>query len=314
MALPATRIRGIYATALTRLCAEQGAPIANPSPIIESRLRLAPTQQAAAVQIADRRDRQGVTLDGAETVVAALIDVLQTTFPRAVVRPEYDGRRYWSVEFPASVKDELDLIRREVLPTVYQHHHLKTIDSRAVDVAEADLEASPDQLDAVSTWLRAQMVERHFISNERIVVEHVKPAGQWYDLGGHLASFDGRYLQLNRRFSPGGLYDSLDVPRLQGDYGRLDIEVGSGICVRRYFRANGLHLGDLYNLATEAELYPGRVRYIDLELDVLHMPGEAPRIVDEDDLERAHRRGFLSDTLVKDAWKLAQQVLETLNS
>jgi hypothetical protein len=111
-----------------------------------------------------------------------------------------------------------------------------------------------------------------------------------------------------------GTYDSLEVPRLDGDYGRMDIEIGSGIAVRRYFRADGTHLGDLYNLATGAELYPGRIRYVDLELDVLHMPGEEPRVVDALDLERAHALGFLSDALVEDAWALADEVVRSIDS
>ncbi|HEX3244289.1 MAG TPA: DUF402 domain-containing protein, partial [Chloroflexota bacterium] len=183
-----------------------------------------------------------------------------------------------------------------------------------VDIAERQLSRAPQHLEKLSERLFSELVERHIRPGTPIKVEHVKPAGQTYDLKGVVGSFDGRSLRVNRRFHPGGTYDSLEIPRLKGDYGQMDLEIGSGIAVRRYFRASGRHLGDLYNLATQAELYPGRVRYVDLELDVLHLPGESPRVVDQADLERAYERGFLTETLVDDAWRLADEVVQRIEA
>jgi len=309
--LPSTQVRGIYATALSSLFVDLGVPIANPSPVIQERLGLGSSPNAAAVQLRDREDRQGITFDGGESDVRSLLEVLRVAFPRAVSRAARDHRT-WSLEFPASVKAELDERRRQVLPTVMLHHQLKVIASERVDAAERQLAWEPDRLDTISATLRRDLVDRRIRPGTRISVEHVKPAGPEYDLKGVVGSYDGRNLRVDRRFYPGGNYDSLDVPRMSGDFGRVDIEIGSGIAVRRYFRADGRHLGDLYNLATAAELYPGRVRYVDLELDVLHMPGEPPRVVDEADLERAYQRGFLTETLVDDAWSLASQVMDRI--
>jgi hypothetical protein len=305
-------VRGIYATALTALLPDLGIPIANPSAVIRERLNVTISSPTAAVQIRDRPDKQGVILEGDVDDVRAIVELLGGSLPRAVPRLASRSETQWSLEFPSPIKHELDDRRRAILPTVLLHHQLKIIDSEQVDAAESKLALVPEQLEEVSADLRFQMIDAYIRTGARLSVEHVKPAGQTYDLGGRVGEFDGRYLRLNRRFRPGGTYDSLDVPRLDGDYGRLDIEVGSGIAVRRYFRADGTHLGDLYNLATGAELYPGRIRYLDLELDVLHMPGEEPRVVDQADLERAHAQGYLSDVLVADAWALAEQVLHGL--
>jgi len=311
---PATQVRGIYATALTALLLDLEIPIANPSAVMRERLNITISAPTAAVQIRDRPDKQGVILEGDVDDVRAIVDLLGGSLPRSVPRLAARSETQWSLEFPSPIKQELDDRRRAILPTVLLHHQLKTIDSEQVDAAEGNLALDQGQLEEVSTDLRFQMIDSHIHTSARLSVEHVKPAGQTYDLGGRVAALDGRYLRLNRRFRPGGTYDSLDVPRLDGDYGRLDIEVGSGIAVRRYFRADGTHLGEVYNLATEAELYPGRIRYLDLELDVLHMPGEEPRVVDQADLERAHARGYLSDVLVADAWALAEQVLREIKS
>ena len=297
---------------MSSLLRDIGVPLANPSPIIQERLGISSGADQPAVLVGDRTDRQGVTVTGSASEVGAIVAVLAAALPRAVSRAEAGHESHRSLEFPSSVKDELDQRRRQILPTVQLHHQLKTIASERVDAMEKNLARAPERLVELSESLRTELVERHIRPGLRMSVEHVKPAGQTYDLGGRVGAFDGRYLRLDRRFRPGGMYDSLEVPRREGDYGRLDMEVGSGIAIRRYFRANGRHLGDLYNLATGAEIYPGRVRYVDLELDVLHMPGEPPRVVDEVDLERAWSRGFLSDTLVEDAWTLADQVIRSI--
>jgi len=311
--LPSTQVRGIYATALSSLLGDLDVPIANPSQIIQKRLGLDGSPNVAAVQLRDREDRQGITLGGGESDVRTLLELLRVAFPRAVSRAARDHKT-WSLEFPASVKAELDDRRRRVLPTVMLHHQLKVIASERVDAAERQLADEPDRLESISATLRRDLVDRQIRPGMRISVEHVKPAGQEYDLKGVVGSYDGRNLRVNRQFYPGGNYDSLDVPRKSGDFGSVDIEIGSGIAVRRYFRADGRHLGDLYNLATAAELYPGRVRYVDLELDILHMPGEPPRVVDEADLERAFQRGFLTKALVDDAWSIASQVMDRIES
>lgn len=309
---PATRVRGIYATALTRLLLSHNVPIAEPSAVIATRLGLAATAAPTQVQISDRHDRQGVVLAGEEDALATILELLRAELPRSVTRPERDGHACWNLELPASEKARLDELRCDVMPTLSGHHHLKIIHSAAVDAAELELARTGTDRASLSRDVWQRLAGNQVRKDERIAVQHVKPAGQVYDLGGQVSSFDGRHLRIRRRFTPGGMYDSLNVPRLAGDYGRLDIELGSGISVRRYYRATGEHLGDLYNLATAAELYPGIVRYVDLELDVLHMPGNRPLIVDQADLERAHQRGYLSDTLVDDAWRLARRLVESL--
>jgi hypothetical protein len=311
---PATQVRGIFAVGLTALLHDLGFPIVNPSAVVQERLSLPSSIDTARVEVRDRPDLQGVTLEGEPADVRAVVETLGEALPRAVRRLAAHSETQWSLEFPDSVKREMDDRRRAITPTLLLHHQLATIDSDRVELAERELTGAHANLEHVSARLRSELIDKRIHRGARLSVEHVKPAGQTYDLGGRVGSFDGRYIRLDRRFRPGGTYDSLEVPRWEGDYGRLDIEIGSGISVRRYFRADGTHLGDLYNLATGAELYPGRVRYVDLELDVLHMPGEEPRIVDAADLERARSRGFLSEQLVEDAWALAREVVASLES
>lgn len=313
----AVRIRGMYATALTALFSEHGIRIAEPSDAIRTRFGLIDTDASPDLYLSDRPDRQGVQIRARAAMLEAFRPALLELLPRAVVRQEASHASpdpIWSVEFPAQVKERLDSVRARVTPTITGHHHLKVIDTERVEEAERALAARPDRLDEIVAAVRHDLVDRHFVAGARIVVEHVKPAGQVYQLRGRLTEFDGRHVVLQRSFHPGGHYDSLDLPRFDGDFGHLELDEGSGISIRTYRRRDGTLLGELHNLATPAELYPGVVRYVDLELDVLRAPPDPPRIIDQDDLERAVRLGFLEEPLVSDAWALADEVIEMLEA
>ena len=58
---------------------------------------------------------------------------------------------------------------------------------------------------------------------------------------------------------------------------------------RAYFRRDGTLIGELFNVQTPAEIDDRGVRYVDLEVDVVRLPGGQVAVVDEDDLEAAVR-------------------------
>jgi protein associated with RNAse G/E len=55
----------------------------------------------------------------------------------------------------------------------------------------------------------------------------------------------------------------------------------------RFHAPHGDWLGDYYNVAMPPVRAPGRLVYVDLELDVYAQVGEAPRFLDEDELAAA---------------------------
>lgn len=67
----------------------------------------------------------------------------------------------------------------------------------------------------------------------------------------------------------------------------------------RYFSRGGRFKGAYVNLNTPVELYPSKVRYVDLEVDICVWPGGEVRVLDEELLERAAAEGVVSDGLVE---------------
>jgi hypothetical protein len=304
------RVRGIYSTALTKLLLERGFQIVEASPVMRQRLQIPALPGPSDASVYDRYDRQGVLVEGraeaVEEVARAIVQALPDPVLHRMEAPAGSARL--AFEFPATIKQALDRLRRQVLPTLPGHHYLKTIQSDQVDLAERDLARNPARAPELARRLREDLVRRRYRRGMPLPIRHVKPDGRAYDLRGQFGSWRDGLLVLERRFRGGGSYDSLNLPKREGDYGILEVCEGSWVSRRAYFRADGTLLGELYNIGTPAELYPDHIRYLDLEVDVLFLPGDGPRVIDQDDLARELEAGTLSPRIAEHAERLAQSV------
>ena len=145
-------------------------------------------------------------------------------------------------------------------------------------------------------------------------VQHNKPWKRSVTMTGTVLEWDGETLVLERSFSAGGQYDSLHVPKLAGDWGTIVAVQGSWVLRRAYHRADGSLIGELYNVQTPAEIEPGVVRYVDLEVDVVRMPDGRVTVVDEDDLDAAVRVRGITPDLAKKARTVAYRLADVLRA
>ena len=308
------RIRGIYTTALSALLPARGFTVVEASPAIAERLGL-PSDGIANVNLRDRPDKQGVWLEGTRRAAGEVARVLAELLPDAIPR-ELRGPAPWEVEFPGGSKRALDEARAAVWPTLPGHHQLKIVAGDAVDRAEEPLgrfdHAQLEQGRRLAGELRGRFICCALRPGRDVVAEHVKPYGRELKLPGRVASLcDGR-LRLTRTFRAGGTFDSLDVPKRAGDHGEVEQLAESCVSLRRYLRADGTPIGELYNIQTPTELYPWGVRYLDLEVDVAAWPDGRVEVVDRRELQEAVRAGYLSEPLARHALAIAEGVRATL--
>ena len=80
------RIRGIYATALTKLMLDRGFSVVQPSPIIAERFSLEPSEEEPDVIISDRADKHGVVLSGPGEPMEQVLSAIRDELPDAVFR------------------------------------------------------------------------------------------------------------------------------------------------------------------------------------------------------------------------------------
>ena len=164
---------------------------------------------------------------------------------------------------------------------------------------------------------RSQARQRHqgpIQVGDSVEIVHAKPWKRTITMRGVVSAWDGTLLTVERMFSDGGTYDSLNLPILAGDWGTIEVPRGGRLLRRAYFRRDGTLVGELFNVQTPAEIRDGIVRYIDLEVDVVRYPDGRVLVVDEDDLEAAVRVGGVSPDEAERARDLAYRLAEILRA
>ena len=145
-----------------------------------------------------------------------------------------------------------------------------------------------------------------------IGIVHAKPWKRTITMRGTVASWDGDLLTVERTFSAGGSYDSLHLPKLAGDWGTIAVPRGGWVLRRAYFRRDGTLIGELFNVQTPAEVDDRGVRYVDLEVDVVRLPGGYVAVVDEDDLEATVKIGGILPETAERARTIAHRLAQIL--
>lgn len=305
----AVTIRGIYSTALTLLLGRAEFLIVNPSPAIAARLAIRRSFYPEQVDVVDREDGQGVVIEGEGRALAAVLRVLRGRLPYAVVRQHED---HVDVEFPRPSKRALDRIRAQQVPTLAGHHQLRLIDSARLDEAEKELAAHREEGGTIARELRQELVYAALTPGRELRIEHVKPDGRVLLLSeGEIIHFEeqNRSLVMKRsRFKGRSVYDGLQAPKEEGDYAMTEVSEGGWTLKHSYFSRDGVFKGDYLNINTPVELYPDRIRYIDLEVDMVRWPDGRTVVIDETSLQRAVNSGYVTRQLAAKALAVAKEL------
>ena len=312
------KIRGIYATALTRFFLERGFKVALPSGPIGERFAGWPGFDAFAApdaRLLDLDSKQGILVEGEEGVLRELLPHLRDRFSDAVVRKRAEDAL--EIEFPLEAKAVLDELRNIVIPTLRLHHRLKTMASDQVDLVEKEtLAHAPEMRESLSLKMERELIWETYERGKELAIEHVKPDGRVLNLSeGEIEDFEfeGRRLVLRRsKFKGRSTYDGLGMRKREGDYAVSEIRGGDWFYRHTYFRAGGEKIGDYYNINTPVEFYPHRIRYVDLEIDVVRFPDGRVEIVDESEAWRSFEAGHISAKMRNQALGEASRLRATL--
>ncbi|HEX5415325.1 MAG TPA: DUF402 domain-containing protein [Chloroflexota bacterium] len=308
---PPVRVRGIYATALTRVLIDLGFPIAEPSPAIVGRFRLRASSAPPRARIDDRIDREGVRLKGSIADVNVLVDALVEAVPQTV---RVSGPLATTLVFGQAAKAFLDEQRRRVTPTVVDHHLLKANDIAGVDEAESGLGFDLIEAAVVGRGLWADAVYSTLVPGAPLKIVHAKPWKRDVVAPATVEAFSDGFLIARRSFRGGGYYDSLREPKCDGDWGHVEMVAGGSVLRRVYYRENGDPIGELFNIQTPVEIGPNRVWYVDLEVDVVRTAEGRVTLVDLDELSQLADSGAMRLTVPERARAIADELARTLSA
>ena len=313
------KIRGIYATALTKLMLDSGYHIVDPSHKIRELFGLDETPGDYEILIIDRADFQGVDLTGPPEKMTQCLTFLQerlldATLLEFVAVEEEIGLVRASLEFPGFSKELLDEVRLTVTPTLRRHHRLRIIAGKAVEQAEHALAKHPEKRESLENDLFRDEILLPLENAGLVRVEHIRPAGRpMRPREGALVSVDVHGFVFRRTFSK-GRYDGLDVPIQEGDYGLTEVREGAWHIKHSYYTKEHKLIGEYFNINTPVELYPYGARYLDLEADVVCRTGEKPFLIDREKLALLSRNGCISGDLEMQAAAVAEDLLQTLRA
>ncbi len=316
------KIRGIYATALTCFFLEHNFSIVSPSRPIKARFKgydHLDVPEPVEVEIKDRRDSQGVVLKGEPFEVGLVVKLLKDNFFDAICR-EKEGvaETEVDIELPYQSKKALDQWRNKVLPTVPLHHRLRVFAPRFLDLMEQkQLSRHPGQRKRFARDMERNLIWGFLKRGREVAIEHVKLDGRVLSLSeGKIidASYKDKRLVLERsKFKGRYTYDGLTVPKEEGDYAITEVGEGDWYYRHSYYRSDGSLIGQYYNINTQVEVYPDRIRYVDLEVDVVKWPDGNSEIVEKELLERQLEKGSLTQDLGEKATSVAGDVKAKLS-
>ena len=219
------------------------------------------------------------------------------------------------IGLPRPAKEVLDDYRSQVTPTLRGHHSLKSMgdrESSLVDCAEEALSQGAS--------IEGLHIEYHLArKSRRLVIDHYKPDGSRLRLGPFNVDSvqragEGYRVTLTRTFTRPGTLDGLGVEKRPGDTSKTIVEYGKWYVIHEYMDSSGHLLGVYANVNTPPEIGQGRIKYLDLYVDVVKKPGEPARIIDEGQLREAAERGLLARETVEKALETAEYLRRRLDS
>jgi len=342
------KIRGIYATALTRLLLDNGFKIVQPSLVIRERFNLPEDNCQPDLEINDRFDKQGINVTGDSASIEKLASILFDMLDDVIVRRkisvfgfpaseenlanlapiisetlrEAEGLRQRKmridIEFPFESKKKLDEIRSMVVPTLKGHHYYKACGGKIASMVEMaeKLLKNGCPLNEVEKLFKETIAREYPHEGSRINIEHVKINGKKFHLGeARVIMFDEREqrIRLLRVFSTPGMYDGLKVRKEPGDYAITNMKVGEWGFKTSYFSRDGVYKGTYININTPVELYPTKVRYVDLEVDICMWPDGRIRQIDVEKLDEKVQWGYVSEKLKETVSEKIESILNSMS-
>jgi len=234
--------------------------------------------------------------------------------PRIVRRGEFIGL----IGITPPDKELLDSYRSRITTTIDKHHSLKSLGneiSNLVDCAESVYNEE--------TRIKGIQIAK-FLStknlNKKVILIHKKPDGSTIKLGPYIVKtmqFTDESIELNleKTIRRKGILDGLGIEKKPGDIVQTTINTKEWYIIHKYYDSRtGKLLGIYVNINTPPEIGVGYIKYFDLYIDVIKIPGEEAKIIDLDQLEMYWKNNFISKKLYERALVEAEKVKNKINN
>ncbi len=225
------------------------------------------------------------------------IDTLYEKFERK----EFEEKITAKVYFGYYSKRLIEEYRNKVIPTIRKHLEYRTSKTFniIVDLSEKILEKDPNLRELVEESILEVNAEK-IKERGTIIRMHLKPwekSHQKIEFVKNLKIENGKLiLETIRPLKPKGTYDQLNLPIEPGDYAICKYKEGEFYYEVYYYSKDGKLKFKYVNINTPIEIFGTRIRYFDLEIDIIEKEGMR-MVVEAEKFEELFRKGVISSKL-----------------
>ncbi|MEO3993452.1 MAG: DUF402 domain-containing protein [Desulfurococcaceae archaeon TW002] len=215
----------------------------------------------------------------------------------------YEGESAKFYELTYNSKIFLDNVRKEVCPTIFLHHLFKSFDARdsslvgLLDILSAKV-SRDEENKLIFKWFLSELRER-----KEAIIEHEKASGKVVFMKGLISGVleeEAPTLVLKRIIKTQGIYDGLNIPKEVGDVALTTAKMGDWHIKHEYFNKKGEFKGAYISFNTPAEiLYTGRIRYIDLEVDLVRVGNAGCKLTDTKTFHELLAEGIITQDILE---------------
>ncbi len=224
----------------------------------------------------------------------------------------YEGTGDIQVFLSSVDKNNLDGVRREIIPTVMGHHVWKGLNPPIADfIAYMETVLAMDSsLERLLFASFKDFILEKIKNGGSLMIYHWKPTGQYYKLGPfQVEKITSEFVVLKRIVRTHGKYDGLNVKKEPGDVIiTLVPKNGEWWIKHSYFSSEGILKGEYYNINTPPEFAFNNIRYFDLIVDVVNKPDTGPEVIDVVELNHLVEMHLISSKLKEKILQISEDL------
>jgi len=235
----------------------------------------------------------------------------------------YSGHFFGILGFNKYTKECLDKLRSGVITTIDGHHMYKSLNNELTQIVDYTEYLVKEKL--ISKELGEYSIIKYICDNlasgKLVEIEHISIlTNKVINLTpGVVTSINIRksgevVCRIKRIFKGKGVLDGLNVSKEPGDYDLMEISSNKPIILHKYFSRYHTFKGLYVNINSIPEFSHNKIRYFDLEIDVIMTPDNRVEIIDLEKLDKANKLNIVSDEQYNNYTSLAEKVKKKLQA
>ncbi|MBN1923363.1 MAG: ribonuclease E/G [Nanoarchaeota archaeon] len=214
------------------------------------------------------------------------------------------------IRFDKETKQELDKLRREIKPTIENHHSLKTdIFANIVDFSENLIKEKLNEK-KINEKIAEFTSEKGAKLGDIYLIAENKMNGSTNFLKGRIIEKENNVIKIKRFVKSGSVLRPINMSVERGDYVHSLIKDDEWFVKHEFYSKDDELKAVFYSINTPIELQSNRAVAISLEL-VVNTADDNKEVIGKDLLEDYEKEGVVSKELVKEADKIAKQLLKS---